>query len=310
MNIDHLRSFFMVAKVGNFTKAARELFLTQPAVSQHIQALEHFYNTVLFDRTGRKIMLTRQGEMLFEQTEALLDQFKEIETLFQGLNSMSRGRLDIATSAVVGTYMLPKIVGRYNAAYPDIEMELKAGNTHQVTNLVLEGQVDFGFAAGPASQYPELETDIIHVEKMVAVTAPENPLAKLETVHLEDFGRTPFISREQGTQTRQFVRNWLARSTAGDKPQIKFIELENVETVKRVVEEGFGISVIPESAVQREIETGHLVPVNLDGFDEESTFYLLRHKGRKLSIAAKTFLSMLPGVFTLAEHLELELPAR
>ena len=309
MNIDHLKSFFMVAKVGNFTKAARELFLTQPAVSQHIQALEHFYNTVLFDRTGRKIMLTRQGEMLLEHTEELLNQFKEIETLFQGLNSMSRGRLDIATSAVVGTYMLPKILGSYNAAYPDIEMELKAGNTHQVTNLVLEGQVDFGFAAGPASQYPELETDIVHTEKMVAVVSPKNPLAQLETVHLEDFGRTPFISREQGTQTRQFVRNWLARSEE-ETGELKFIELENVETVKRVVEEGFGISVIPETAVQREVEDNRLVIVNLEGFEEEASFYLLRHKGRKMSTAAKTFLSMLPEVFTHARHLKLDLPGR
>ena len=309
MNIDHLKSFFMVAKVGNFTKAARELFLTQPAVSQHIQSLEHFYNTVLFDRTGRKIMLTRQGEMLFEHTQDLLDQFKEIETLFQGLNSMSRGRLDIATSAVVGTYMLPRVVGRYNAAYPDIEMELRGGNSHQVTHLVLEGQVDFGFAAGPATQYPELFTDIVHREKMVAVVSPKNFLADLEVVHLEDFRKTPFISREQGTQTRQIVRNWLAQSS-GEKAKLKFIELENVETVKRVVEEGFGISVIPESAVKREVADGRLVIVNLDGFDEEVTFHLIRHKGRRLSTAAKTFLSMMPEVFTHARELDFSLPGK
>ncbi len=292
----------MVAKVGNFTKAARELFLTQPAVSQHIHALEHFYDTVLFDRTGKKIMLTRKGEMLFEQTEELLMKFKEVDAIFQGMNNMSRGRLDIALSAVVGTYLLPGVIGRFNAAYPDIELELRAGNTHQVTLMVLEGQVDLGFAAGPATQYPEVETVLIHREKMIAVVSYGNPLALKKEVAIEDLRRTPFITREQGTQTRQSVRNWLAKSR-GDNKFLKFIELENVETAKRIVEEGFGITVIPETAIKREIEAKRLARVNLEGFDEEALFYLLSHKARKLSVAAKAFLAMQTDNFLCSDNL-------
>lgn len=303
MNIDHLKSFFMVAKIGNFTKAARELFLTQPAVSQHILALEHFYNTSLFDRTGKKIMLTRQGEILFEQTEELLEKFKEVETVFQGMNNMSRGKLDIASSAVVGTYMLPRIIGRYNASYPDIELELRAGNTHQVSLMVLEGKVDFGFAAGPASRYPEVETMAIHKEKMVAVAAAGHPLAKKKSVGLEDLGRTPFITRENGTRTRQLVRNW-TQALENNGRDLKVIELESVETAKRIVEEGFGITVIPETAVKREIDAKQLSRINLKGFEEEAIFYLLYHKARRFSMAAKTFLSLLPGVFVCADNLD------
>ena len=291
MNMDHLRSFSMVAKVGNFTKAARKLFLTQPAVSQHIQALEHFYDTVLFDRTGKKIMLTRKGEMLFEQTEELLMKFKEVESIFQGMNNMSRGRLSIAASAVASTYLLPVVIGRFNAAYPDIELKLRGGNTHQVTSMVLEGQVDLGFAAGSAVQYPEVETSLIYRGKMIAVVSFNNPLALKKEVTIEDLGRTPFITREKGTRTRQLVRNWMAKSKA-DKHALKFIEFGNLETAKQMVEEGFGITVIPAMAIKRELEDKRFAQVNLEGFDEEARFYLLSHKARKLSVAAKAFLDM------------------
>jgi len=303
MNIDHLKSFFMVAKVGNFTKAARELFLTQPAVSQHIQALEHFYDTVLFDRTGKKIMLTRKGEMLFEQTEELLMKFKEVEAIFLGMNNMSRGRLDIAASAVAGTYLLPKVIGQFNAAYPDIELDLRAGNTHQATLMVLEGQADFGFAAGSATQYPEVESTMIYREKMVAVVSHGNPLALKKEVRIDDLRRTPFITREQGTQTRQFVHNWLAKSK-GDKKSLKFIELENVETAKRIVEKGFGITVIPEIAIKRELKDKRLALVNLEGFNEEALFYLLTHRARKLSVAAKAFLKMQNDTLLCTDNLK------
>lgn len=302
MNIDHLKSFFMVAKVGNFTKAARALFLTQPAVSQHIQALEHFYDTVLFDRTGKKIMLTRQGEILFEHTEELLMKFKDVETIFKGMDNMSRGRLDIASSAVFATYMLPGIIGQYNNAYPDIQLDLRGGNTHQATLMVLEGQVDFGFAAGDASRYPEVETVNIHHEEMIAVVSGNSPLAGKEHVSISDLKRIPFITREHGTQTRQLVGKWISRYE-GDKSHLKFIELQNVETAKRIVEKGFGITVIPESAVKRELASGHLARVKLKEFKEKATFYLLYHKARKLSVAARTFLSMMSGTFDCADSL-------
>ncbi len=311
MNIDHLKSFFMVAKIGNFTKAARALFLTQPAVSQHIQALEHFYDTILFDRTGKKIMLTRQGEILFEQTEELLAKFQEVETIFMGMNNMSRGRLYIASSAVISAYMLPGIIGQYHNTYPDIELNLRGGNTHQTTLMVLEGQVDFGFAAGSPTRYPEVEAFVVHHEEMIAVVAGDSPLAKKKLVSISDLKRIPFITREHGTQTRQFVSTWFSEYKT-DKSQLKFIELESAESAKRIVEGGFGITVIPESAVKQEIGSGRLARVNLKGFRGEATFYLLCHKSRKLSVAAKAFLSMMPKTFDCGDTLasKLNLPTR
>ncbi len=292
VNIDHLKSFFMVAKVGNFTKAARALFLTQPAVSQHIRALEHFYDTVLFDRTGKKIMLTRRGEILFEQTEELLAKFQEVETIFMGMNNMSRGRLDIASSAVSSAYLLPKIIGKYHNNYPDIELNLRGGNSHQTILMILEGRADIGFAAGAPVRYPEVEAFVVHHEEMIAVVAGDSPLAKKSLIAISDLKRIPFITREHGTQTRQFVSTWFSEHKS-DKSNLKFIELENVESAKRIVEEGFGITVIPESAVKRELSSGRLARVNLEGFKGEVTFYLLLHKARKLSVAAKAFLAML-----------------
>ena len=134
------------------------------------------------------------------------------------------------------------------------------------------------------------------------MAASGHPLAERDEIGVEDLDRTPFITRENGTRTRQLVRNWTQTLEDSGK-SLKVIELENVETAKRIVEEGFGITVIPETAVKREIAANQLVRINLKGFKEEAIFYLLYHKARRLSVAAKTFLSMLPGTFVCSDNL-------
>jgi len=292
MNIDQLRTFQMVAKAQNFTKAAHELFLTQPAVSQHIQALESHYDLRLFDRTGRKVILTREGEILLAQTKELLHRFQEIETLFEQVNALQRGKLDFGSTAVIATYVLPRLIGQFNNHYPEIELDLRMGNTHQVATLIMEGSVDFGFS-GFHDRYPELAKVLIHTEKMLVVASPNHPLAARSTISLNDLATTPFIWREQGTQTRQSLTHWFAERVGRSQMPPKFMELEGVETAKQVVSQGYGITVLPESAARQEIKTGSLQEIELEEFQEEVSFYLTFHKGRFFSRAAREFLSLM-----------------
>ncbi len=292
MNIDQLRTFQMVAKMGNFTKAGRELFLTQPAVSQHIQALENHYSTILFDRTGKKITLTRTGEVLLSKTAELLEQFNDIEVLFEQIDSLKGGRLAVAATAVIGTYILPRVIGEFNQSYPGVELDLSAGNTHHVASLVLEKKADFGFA-GKTQRYLELETLLIHTEPLQVVVAASHPLVQKKKVSVDDLIDVPFIWREQGTQTRESVIRWFSERSFGKQLPPKFIELENVETAKHLVAEGYGITVIPGTAVQDEIAQGRLVPISLEGFQENVDFFILFHCGRVLSKASLEFLKMM-----------------
>ena len=301
MNIDQLRTFQKVAETGNFTKAAHELFLTQPAVSQHIQALENFYDVRLFDRTGKKVLLTREGEVLLGQANELLGRFKEIENLFEQVGALQRGRLDFSSTAVIATYVLPRLIGQFNSRYPEIELGLHMGNTHQVITQIMEGQVDFGFT-GFHDKHPELAKVLLHTEKMLVVVSPQHSLARSKgEVSLAKLATTPFIWREQGTQTRQAVSRWFSDHADIQEMPAKFMELESMETAKRVVAEGFGITVLPESAARAEIDLGLLQEITLADFNEEVSFFLTFHKGRSFSRAAGEFLKLLMDDSQLAQ---------
>lgn len=298
MNFDQLRTFQAVARTGSFTKAGRKLFLTQPAVSQQIQALEASCGVRLFDRSGKRIHLTREGEMLLSKTTKIVSCFKEIEVLFQEISNLNKGRLDIATSAVFGTYFLPRPIGRFNHEYPCIEIHLNTVNSHEVISMLLSGKVEFGFG-GLVENEPEISSLLIHQEPLVTVVGSRHPLASEGSISLDILHSVPFIWREQGTQIRKKVEEWLAATAMASAPK-SFIELKNVETAKRLVEEGYGITVIPRAAVERELASGLLTKIKLPGFNMKASYYIHYPKNRHLSRAAEVFLSLFPVAVSLS----------
>ncbi|MBW1642137.1 MAG: LysR family transcriptional regulator, partial [Deltaproteobacteria bacterium] len=146
MNFDQLKTFHHVAQAGSFTLAARELFLTQPAVSQQVKALELFLGTTLFDRSGKQVRLTSEGEILLSYTGRLFHLYDEIEAIFSHMQDLKKGKVTIGSTAVIGTYFLPRTIGRYNKRYPGIELDLKMGNSNTVHSMLADGKIDLGFA--------------------------------------------------------------------------------------------------------------------------------------------------------------------
>ncbi len=227
MNIDQLKTFGKVAQTGSFTKAAGDLFLTQPAVSQQIKSLEEAFGVTLFDRSNRKIRLTGEGEILFACTSRLFELIAEIEALFGQFEGLRRGKITIGSTAVLGTYFLPRIIGRFSKQYPGIDIDLRMGNSQSVQNWLLDGTVDLGFA-GKMQSLDRLENILLHREMLLMVCSKDNPLATKTIVGAEDLANTPFIWREKGTQTRLLVKTWFEENTQRQFPQ-KAIELQNLE---------------------------------------------------------------------------------
>lgn len=291
MNANHLNTFHKVAHTQSFTKAAGELYLTQPAVSQQIQSLENNLGVILFDRLGKKVRLTSEGEILLSYTKRLFDLYDEIEMLFDDLKSLEKGKITIGSTAVLGTYILPKIIGRFSRKYPGIDIDLRMGNSISVHNLLVEGHLDLGFA-GRIKPHPRLQNILIHTEKMIVVCSKDHPLAVKKKVSVDELDKTPFIWREKGTQTRLLVERWFEKIVGRDYPK-KSIELQNVEAAKRTVVEGFGITITPEIAVSRELHLGLLKRIDVDGFDLSFDYYLLYFKGRTMSKAIKAFIEMI-----------------
>jgi DNA-binding transcriptional LysR family regulator len=301
MKLDQLKSFHKVALTGSFTQAARDLFLTQPAVSQQIQLLEHAMGVRLFDRSGKKTRLTSEGEILIAYTIRLFQLYEEIEILFGQLQGLEKGKITIGSTAVLGTYILPRIIGRYSKKYPGIEIDLRMGNSQKVHNWLLEGSVDLGFA-GKMHSHRRLKNILVHREMLLMVCSGDNPLATKKSVRVEDLGHTPFIWREKGTQTRLLVKKWFEKNTHKQFPQ-KSIELQNLEAAKRTVVEGFGVTVTPEIAVRREIHVGLLKPIDLIDFNLFFEYHLFYLKGKIFSRASEAFIDMLAG-FNLLSHVQ------
>ncbi len=298
MNLDQLRTFQTVSTCGSFTKASRKLFLTQPAVSQQIQALEASIGVKLFDRSRNKIHLTRQGEMLLARTSKIEYEIQKIERLFSELSNLGRGKLEIGSSAVFGTYFLPRPIGKFNSEYPCIEINLHAGNSHAIISMLLDNTIEIGFG-GLMEDEPGIGFSLIHQEPLVAVVGMQHPLAIEKKISVDMLKNTPFIVREKGTGVHHDVEKWLQTLPETSYPE-RFIELENVETAKRVVEEGFGVTIVPQVAVQREHDSGLLKVISFPKFQLKASYYLYYPIKRKLSRATKTFLAMLPQAVFLS----------
>ena len=303
MKLDQLKTFQKIATTGSFTKAARELFLTQPAVSQQVKALENSYGIKLFDRKGKKIQLTIEGKALYSKINVLLNELRDIEKLFHDLSELDIGRIDIASTAIFSTYFLPRAMGSFNKKYQGIDIELHTGNSHKVITKLLEGAADFGFG-GVVKPEPDIQYTMIHQEPFVFVVGVHHPLSKRNQISVEDLKPFPFIWREHGTLIRRKMEEMLG----GDQANVIFnnvIEVQNVETVKRLVEEGYGVTIIPEIAVSREIEAGWLKKISLRGLDLKASYYLLYPRKRPLSKHASAFLHLLPKTVELAYGLDL-----
>jgi len=290
MNFDQLKTFHHVAQTGSFTLAAGELFLTQPAVSQQIKALEFFLGVTLFDRSNKQVRLTSEGEILLSYTDRLFHLYDEIDAIFSHMQDLKKGKITIGSTAVIGTYFLPRIIGQYNKRYPGIKLDLKMGNSNTVHSMLADGKIDLCFA-GKIRTHSGFAGTLIHQERLLLVVSPENAIATKLTVSVNDLIKIPFIWREKGTQTRELVNQWFVKKAGRNYPA-NSIELHNIEAAKRMAVEGYGITIVPEISVRREMHLGLLKRIALKGFELTFDYYLFFLKDKILSKAAETFLAM------------------
>ena len=305
MNCDQLQTFQAVAMTGSFTKAARQLLLTQSAVSQQIQTLEAALGVRLFDREGKKIHLTREGEILLSRARRVTVELREIKSLFEDLSNLERGRMDIGSSAIFGTHFLPRPIGAFNKSHPGVEIRLHSGNSHEIISMLLNDEIEFGFG-GLFEDEQNIDFIMIHTEPLIAVAGKHHPLAHKKKVTAEHLKTVPLILREKGTRIRRNMEAWFA-AVAGSFSPGTIIELENAETAKKMIEEGYGITILPKTAVRRELKAGTLKKIDLPKLNLNAAYYLYYPRFRKFSRAAKTFLRLLPETTRLSHGDSLEM---
>src|SRR5215472_903635 len=262
MNLHHLKIFYTVAQRRSVTAAAADLFLSQPAVSLQLKALEKELGLPLFQRGSSKLRLTQAGEVLHRAAVSMLHAKDEAERAIGELRDGTRGRLILGAGTTGGMYVLPRIVQAYKGDWPETEILFHVGTTDQILEKLLQNVLDMGLVGGPIEDR-RFTVDTLCGDELVLIAAPSHPIASLGKVTLRDLGGMPFIVPETGSRTRQLVEKRLREAGV---PLAIAMQLPGTEGVKRAVEGGLGIGMVSRYSVESEVQTGVLRRIPIEGW--------------------------------------------
>lgn len=289
MTLEQLRIFVAVAEREHVTRAAAALNLTQSATSAAVSALEARYQTKLFDRVGRGIVLTDAGRIFLSEARAVLARAAAAESVLADLAGLRVGKLSIAGSQTVANYWLPALINRFHQNYPGIELGMDIANTEIVAEMVENGAADLGFIEGEID-VPALAMSAVAEDELVLVTAPHHAWTRVAPNTPADLCKARWIFREPGSGTRSHFEAMLADlDVAPDQIDIA-LELPSNEAVRSAVEAGAGVAVMSRLVAQASLTARTLVAVPF-GLPTRR-FYALRHKERHLTRAAGEFLKI------------------
>lgn len=253
MELFRLRTFAVVAKHQSISAAAKELHLSQPAVTRQMQSLENTLGLPLLERQGRISKLTLAGETLLEHTELILQAVDNCLEQIENLRLGRTGRLSLGAGLTTIAFTLPKLIQEYKRRLPNVELSITSGTTQEILRLVLDKQVDLGFVTSPV-KHPKCHVQPLFNDQIVLVSNAEHRLAGI-SISPHELAELPLILYGP-SGFRDFVINALWQ--AGIKPKIT-MELDSIEGIKRMVAVGVGHAFVPVSAVQEELAKGELV---------------------------------------------------
>ena len=258
-----LQVFHTVAKQLSFTKAAEQLFMTQPAVTFQVKQLEEHFNTRLFERAHGKISLTPAGELALDYAERILNLTAEMEGRISELTGQVSGPLLIGASTTIAEYMLPRLLGDFKQRHPETQARLTVANTETIESKVAEHTLDLGLIEAP-SHHPNLVTEVCCEDELVMICAPHSALARHRVVTPQELANEPYISRESGSGTRECIDDYFrANGVSADELNLA-MELGSREAIKGAVSAGLGFAIVSITTVVKEVKLGELTAVPLD----------------------------------------------
>lgn len=287
MDYDQLASFLEVAKLQSFSRAAEKLYRTQPAISAQVRLIEQECGEKLFDRSGKRVLLTPAGEILFRYAQRLIELQKKALQAIAELNQTPRGKLYIGANEATCLYVIPKTFARFKETYPLVQISIYRNFSHKIMQKVQEGAVDMGIVTLP-QQAPNMEVIPLFKDEMQVVVPKSHPLAKNKSVTLEEFSNYPLVVPKTG-RTRVLLDR-LLRDFRGHV-QIS-MELASVETIKKFVGAGLGISLVSRAYAQAEVAAGLLKLIPLEGQKLYRELGLIYRRDRYLSLPAKVFIDV------------------
>jgi DNA-binding transcriptional LysR family regulator len=289
----HLETFCRVAALKSFSRAADDLFLTQPTVSGHILSLERSLSLRLFDRTGREVRLTNAGEMFLGYASKILTVRKDLLNALSEFSQGIRGELSLGASTIPGEYLLPRLMGDFKREHPRFTLSLKISDTKEIVQDLLQGHIEFGLI-GAKVNHPSLHYETFEDDEIIVIAPSDHPLTRRKNVGFEDLLKEPWIIREEGSGTQMAVERALRKKGKSLKDFNVAIEMGSTSSVKEGVKAKLGLAFISRRAVEEELNRHLFTSIPLEGL--ESIFrqiYIVSLRGKTVSPLGMEFLRFL-----------------
>ncbi|PSK89588.1 LysR family transcriptional regulator [Taibaiella chishuiensis] len=280
-----LQVFYTVAKRLNFTRAAEELCITQPAVTKHIHELEAYFKVKLLDRKGNKTLLTAAGETLLQQTEALQLLYRNMEFEMSAHVRKHKGQLRIGASTTVAQYVLPQVLAAFRKKFPDITVSLTTGNTEQTERALEHREIDLGVIEGHSRKAQVRYTEFIR-DELVLVSRVQNPLAAKASISAEELKQIPLLLREPGSGTLEVLAHALKPLHIKTGDLKKEMQLSSTESIKRYLLHSDSMAFVSIYAVLKELELRECCVIDVTGLDINRHFYFIEPQGQTPALPA------------------------
>lgn len=283
MNTSYLRTFIEVVNLRSFSKAAEKLFLTQPAITKQVKILENDFGVVLIRRSYNDIILTKEGKDLYKYAVTILNKEEEIYAKFLKNNSEVSGELTIYSSSLPGNYLLDKILSNFSDMHNSITYNLKIVDSKKVYDMVINGNTSFGFTGSKVIKNNIGYMKIAEDELVLAVSAKKYKHLTNKDITLKYLFEQDFLIREKGSATLKTFEEAIKKEKYSISDlKIKGI-IEDNEIIKKMIIQGFGISIVSKLSINKEIKDGLIIPFKIKNINLTRGIYYIYHKKRYFS---------------------------
>lgn len=286
--LHQLKVFEATARHGSFTRAAEELYLTQPTVSIQVKQLTKAVGLPLFEQIGKRLYLTEAGQKLLDTCQEIFQGLEQFEMSVADLKGMKQGKLKLAV-ITTAKYFVPRLLGPFCKRYPGIDISLQVTNHQRLQESMASNEDELYIISQTPSQ-PDLTVHPFLENPLVVLAPTSHPLARKKNIPIEALNNEPFIMRESGSGTRKAVEKLFTEKDIKVKVRL---ELGSNEAIKQAIAGGLGISVLSQHTIISEGTTGEFAILDVQGFPIERHWYVANLAGKQLSVVAETFLQFL-----------------
>lgn len=285
MNERKLKIFYEVASELNMTKVAEKLYISQSAISQTIREIEEELDIKLFERIGKKIYLSYEGEIFLKYVRRLLNVYEDSNRAMKELKNFEKGKLKIGASTTIGIYILPNIIGEFVKKYDGVEVPIVIENTFNICKMILENKIDFAFVEGPVYS-EEIFVENFCLDKLVFLANKSHPFVKQNIINKDELSKEKLIMREKGSGTRDIFERALNENNVGYNV---YLELGHTEAIKKAVEAGIGISCLSFRCIQDELDYNKLKTFKVKDVEITRQLSIIYHKDKYISNLMQVF---------------------